>query len=76
MTSSHRTESDTAALGIARFRIVPQRDGRFQWELINRHGTPIVHSMERFDNEGEAVAHAEYIRRLVGQAPIQRAGAE
>jgi hypothetical protein len=54
------------------FKVVPQRDGRFRWELINRHGTPAARSMETFATEDEAAAGAEYVRQLISRAPIKR----
>lgn len=53
-------------------RVVHQSDGRFHWELINPHGTPAARSMETFATEQEAVANAEYARRLIRSAPIER----
>jgi hypothetical protein len=38
------------------FKVVPESDGRFHWELINPHGTPAARSMESFATEDEAVA--------------------
>jgi len=54
------------------FEVVHQSDGRFHWELINPHGTPAARSMETFATEGEAAANAEYARRLISSAPIER----
>jgi hypothetical protein len=54
------------------FKIVRQSDGRFHWELINPHGTSAARSIETFATEDEAVANAEYARRLISQAPIER----
>ena len=54
------------------FKIVPQSDGRFHWELINPHATSAARSMETFATEDEAVANAEYAQRLISQAPINR----
>ena len=65
------TESDDAAVE-AHFKVVPQSDGRFHWELINPHGTPAVRSMDTFATEDEAAANAEYARGLIGRAPIRR----
>lgn len=61
-----------AATGIQHFQVVHQLDGRFRWELINPHGTPAAVSMETFATEDEAVANAEYARRLISRAPIRR----
>ena len=54
------------------FKIVPQSDGRFHWELINPHATSAARSMETFATEDEAVANAEYAQRLISQAAINR----
>ena len=54
------------------FKIVRQSDDRFHWELINPHATSAARSMETFATEDEAVANAEYARRLISQAPIER----
>jgi hypothetical protein len=64
-------ESDNAAIN-PHFKVVHQRDGRFHWELINPHATSAARSMDTFDTEEEAVANAEYARRLIGHAPIER----
>jgi len=66
------TESDDVARGIAHFQVVHQPDGRFRWDFINPHGTPATHSMDTFATEDEAVANAEYARRLIGGAPVRR----
>ena len=66
------TESDSAARGIAHFKVVHQPDGRFCWQLINPHGTPAARSMDTFVTEDEAVANAEYAQRLISEAPIKR----
>ncbi len=47
-------DTDEAARGVAHFKTVQQSDGRFHWELINPHGTPMFHSMETFATEDEA----------------------
>ena len=57
------------------FKIVRQRDGRFHWELINPHATTAARSTGTFDTEDDAAANAEYARRLISQAPIERSGA-
>jgi hypothetical protein len=64
-------EDDEQVVG-PHFKVVRQRDGRFHWELINPHGTPAARSMETFATEDEAAANAEYAKRLIGGAPIQR----
>jgi hypothetical protein len=64
-------ESDNAAVD-PHFKVVHQRDGRFHWELINPHATSAARSMETFATEDEAVANAEYARRLISRAPIER----
>jgi hypothetical protein len=66
------TESDNAARGVAHFQVVHQADGRFHWTLINPHGTPTTRSLETFATEDEALANAEYVRRLISGAPIKR----
>lgn len=66
------TDSDDAAMGIAHFKVVKENAGRFYWELINQHGSPMGRSMATFDTEDEAVESAEHARRLIGQAPIMR----
>jgi hypothetical protein len=66
------TESDNAVRGVAHFQVVHQADGRFHWALINPHGTPTTRSLETFATENEALANAEYVRRLIGEAPIKR----
>jgi hypothetical protein len=68
-------ERDDLATGVAHFKIVPDHDGRFHWELINPHGTPMGRAMESFDSEDEAVANAEYAQRLISRAPITRSSA-
>jgi hypothetical protein len=65
-------DSDDAARGVAHFKVIHQADGRFHWELINPHGTSMGRSMETFDSEDEAFANAEFVRRLISQAPITR----
>jgi hypothetical protein len=65
-------DSDAAAPGIAHFKVVHQSDGRFHWELINPHGTPMFRSMATFDTEDETVSNVEYAQRLISQAPIRR----
>ncbi len=65
------TESDNAARGVAHFQVVHQADGRFHWALINPHGTPAIRSLETFATENEAIANAEYVRRLISGAPIK-----
>jgi hypothetical protein len=69
-------ESDDAAREVARFMVVHQTDGRFHWELINPHGTAMGRSMGTFDTEDEAVADAEYARRLISHAPIRRSAVD
>jgi len=64
--------SDDAARGVARCMVIHQADGRFHWELINPHGTPMGRSMGTFDSEEEAFTNAEYARRLISQAPVTR----
>jgi hypothetical protein len=64
-------ESDDADV-VPHFKVVGQSDGRFHWELINPHGTPAARSMGTFATEDEAVANAEYARRLISSAPIKR----
>ena len=64
--------TDDPALGVAHFQIVRQSDGRFHWQLINPHGTPMGRSIETFDTEDEAFANVEHARRLITQAPIRR----
>jgi hypothetical protein len=54
------------------FKVVRQHDGRFHWELINPHATAAARSMETFATEDEAAANAEYARRLISGAPIER----
>jgi len=66
------TESDDAARGLAHFKVVHQSDGRFHWQLINPHGTPVARSMETFATEDEAVANAVYAQRSIAGAPIER----
>jgi hypothetical protein len=63
-------DSDDAARGVARFKVVHQSDGRFHWELINPHGSAMGRSMGTFDTEDEAFANAEFARRLISQAPV------
>jgi len=65
------TESDGAAGVLPHFKIVHRTDGRFHWELINPHGTPAAQSMKTFSTEDEAVANAEYARRLISRAHIE-----
>jgi hypothetical protein len=65
-------DTDDAARGVAHFKTVQQSDGRFHWELINPHGTPMFHSMETFATEDEAADNAEYARHLISGAPIKR----
>lgn len=65
------TESDNAARGVAHFQVVHQADGSFHWALINPHGTPAIRSLETFATENEAIANAEYVRRLISGAPIK-----
>jgi hypothetical protein len=65
-------ESDEVGVS-PHFKVVRQSDGRFHWELINPHGTPAARSMETFATEDEAVANAEYARRLISRAPVERA---
>ena len=65
-------EGDDLARGVAHFKIVYDHEGRFHWELINPHGTPLARAMESFETEDEAVANAEYAQRLISQAPITR----
>jgi hypothetical protein len=65
-------EGDDLDGGVAHFLIVHDSGGRFHWELINPHGTPMGRAMESFDTEDEAVANAEYAQRLISQAPIIR----
>jgi hypothetical protein len=54
------------------FNVVHQTDGRFHWELVNPHGTPALRSMVTFATEDEAAANAEYARRVISSAPIER----
>ena len=63
-------DSDDAARGVARFKVVHQADGRFHWELINPHGSAMGRSIGTFDTEDEAFANAEFARRLISQAPV------
>jgi hypothetical protein len=65
------TESDDPAV-VPHFKVVHGSDGRFYWELINPHGTPAARSMETFATEDEAAANAEYARRLISSASIER----
>jgi hypothetical protein len=69
---SSLTESDDAAVVLPHFKVVHQRDGRFHWELINPHGTPVARSMGTLDTEDEAVANAEYAQQLISRAPVER----
>jgi hypothetical protein len=64
--------SGDATRGVVHFKVIHQPNGRFHWELINPHGTPMGHSMATFDTEDEAFTNAEYARRLISQAPITR----
>jgi hypothetical protein len=64
--------TDGGGRGVAHFKVVHEPDGRFHWELINPHGTPLGRSMDTFDTEDEAAANAEHARRLIGEAPIVR----
>jgi hypothetical protein len=64
-------DSDNGAVD-PHFKVIHGKDGRFHWELINPHGTPAARSMETFATEDEAAANAEYARRLISRAPIQR----
>ena len=64
-------DSDDAARGV-HFKVIHQADGRFHWQLVNPHGTPMGRSMATFDTEDEAFTNAEYARRLISQAPVTR----
>lgn len=72
MTGRAPMDSDDAARGVAHFKVIHRPDGRFHWELINPHGTPMGRSMSTFDTEGEAFTNAEYARRLISEAPVTR----
>jgi hypothetical protein len=63
-------DDDAVGRGVAHFQVVQAR-GRFHWELVNPHGTPMGRSMESFETEDEALANAEYARRLISHAPIR-----
>jgi hypothetical protein len=65
-------DCDDVARVIAHFKVIHQADGRFHWELINPHGTPMGRSTATFDTEAEAFANAEHARHLISQAPITR----
>jgi hypothetical protein len=65
-------DSDDTARVIVHFKVIPQADGRFHWELVNPHGTSMGRSMATFDTEDEAFTNAEYARRLISQAPVTR----
>jgi hypothetical protein len=65
-------DSDDAARGVARFKVIHQTDGRFHWVLVNPQGTPMGRSMATIDTEDEAFTNAEYARRLISQAPVTR----
>jgi uncharacterized protein YegP (UPF0339 family) len=65
--------SDEEARGVAHFRVVEQRDGRYHWQLVNPRGTTTARSSDSYATEDEAVAAAEQARRLIGQAQIKRA---
>ena len=39
-------EGDDPAGSVAHFKIVRDHAGRFHWELINPHGTPMGRAME------------------------------
>ena len=64
-------ESDDSLVG-THFKVVHQGDGRFHWELVNPHGTPVHRSMGTFATEDEAAANAEYARRVISSSPIKR----
>jgi hypothetical protein len=64
-------DSDDAARGGVHFKVIHQADGRFYWQLVNPHGTPMGRSMATFDTEEEAFANAEYARRVISQAPVR-----
>ncbi len=66
-----RAPSDESAVR-PHFKVVRQRDGRFHWELVNPHGTAAHRSMATFATEDEAAANAEYARRVISSAPIER----
>jgi hypothetical protein len=63
---------DDAAKALVHFKVVQPTDGRFHWELVNPHGTPMGRSMGTFDTEDEAFTNAEYARQLISQAPVTR----
>jgi hypothetical protein len=50
---------DDAAKALVHFKVIQQTDGRFHWELVNPHGTPMGRSMGTFDTEDEAFTNAE-----------------
>jgi hypothetical protein len=33
---------DDAAKALVHFKVIQQTDGRFHWELVNPHGTPLT----------------------------------
>ena len=72
MDDGSQKRSDEEARGVAHFQVVMQPDGRYHWQLINPHGTPVARSSESYVTEDEAVAAVERARRLIGQAPIRR----
>jgi len=65
-------DSDDATRGVVHFKVIHHSDGRFHWELVNPHGTPMGRSMATFDTEDEAFTNAEYARGLISQAPVTR----
>jgi uncharacterized protein YegP (UPF0339 family) len=63
--------SDTPrALGLCRFQIQRDKDGKHRWYVFNTNGTMVGRHSEGFDSEREARHDAERFRELIARAPI------
>lgn len=57
-------------LGLCRFQIQRDRDGKYRWSLFNSNGTRVGTHPEGFATEREARLDAELLRAQLARAPI------
>jgi len=57
-------------LGLCRFQIQRDRDGKYRWSVFNTRGTRLGTHPEGFETELDARRDAERHRSLIGKAPI------
>jgi uncharacterized protein YegP (UPF0339 family) len=69
--SDQAMTSDTPqGLGLCRFQIQRDKDGRHRWYVFNANGTMVGRHSEGFPTEHEARFDAERFREQIASAPI------